>query len=222
MRILLVEDTEDLAEAIVRRVRRSGHAVDWAADGALADDILRSQRYDLVVLDITLPGRSGHDILKGLRQRGDATPVLVLTARSEIDDRVSALDLGADDYLVKPFDFRELEARCRALLRRRQGIADNASSYGNMVFDRAARQLRIDGAAVELPNREYRLLEIFLGSLGRVLSKADLAEQLFGFDDEAGPNAIELYVARLRKRLNGTPVSIRTLRGLGYVAELRP
>ncbi|HEY9548133.1 MAG TPA: response regulator, partial [Kiloniellaceae bacterium] len=200
----------------------SGHAIDWEADGALADEILRVQRYDLVVLDITLPGRSGYAILKGLRRRNDSTPVLVLTARSEVDDRVSALDLGADDYLVKPFDFREFEARCRALLRRRQGIAGNVSRYGNMVFDRSARLVTIDGAAIEFPNREYRLLEIFLGSLGRVLSKNDLAEQLFGFDDEAGPNAIELYVARLRKRLNGTPVSIRTLRGLGYVAELQP
>src|SRR3546814_8625591 len=166
MRILLVEDTEDLAEAIGRRVRRSGHASDWEADGALADEILRVQRYDLVVLDITLPGRSGHAILKGLRRRNDSTPVLVLTARSEVDDRVSALDLGADDYLVKPFDFREFEARCRALLRRRQGIAGNVSSDGNMVFDRSARLVTIDGTAIEFPNREYRLLEIFL-EIGR-------------------------------------------------------
>ncbi|HET8728014.1 MAG TPA: winged helix-turn-helix domain-containing protein, partial [Alphaproteobacteria bacterium] len=154
-------------------------------------------------------------------RRGDATPVLVLTARSEVDDRVSALDIGADDFLMKPFDFREFEARCRALLRRRQGIATGVSSYGNLVFDRSARTVTIDGAPVALPNREYRMLEIFLGSLGRVLNKGELAEQLFGFNDDVGPNAIELYVARLRKRLSGTPVSIRTLRGLGYVAELR-
>lgn len=222
MRILLVEDTEDLAEAIVRRVRRSGHAIDWETDGALAEETLRVQRYDLVILDITLPRRDGHAILDGLRRRNDSTPVLVLTARSEVDDRVSALDLGADDYLVKPFDFREFEARCRALLRRRQGIAANVTRYGNLAFDRSARLVTIDDAVIDLPNREYRMLEIFLGSLGRVLSKADLAEQLFGFDDEAGPNAIELYVARLRKRLGGTPVTIRTLRGLGYVAELKP
>src|SRR3546814_15481898 len=138
MRILLVEDTEDLAEAIVRRVRRSGHAIDWEADGTQADDILRVQRYDLVVLDITLPGRSGFDILKGLRRRSDSTPVLVLTARSEVDDRVSALDLGPDDYREKPFDFREFEARCRALLRRGQGIAGNVSRYGTQGYDRSA------------------------------------------------------------------------------------
>lgn len=224
MRILLVEDTADLADAIVRRLRRSGHAVDWEADGEAAQDLLRHQTYDLVILDIMLPGRDGFAILKGLRARGDPTPVLVLTARSEIEDRVGALDVGADDYLPKPFDFRELEARCRALLRRRQGIATSVTSYGNLTFDRAARTVTIDGVAVDLPNREYRMLEIFLGSIGRVLTKDEIASQLFGFDDEAGPNAIELYVARLRKKLRNTPVTIRTLRGLGYMAsvEARP
>src|SRR3546814_11938202 len=133
MRILLVEDTEDLAEAIVRRVRRSGHAIDWEADGALADEILRVQRYDLVVLDITLPGRSGYAILKGLRRRNDSTPVLVLPARSEVDARVSALGLGADGYLVKPLDLRWFEAPRRALLRRPQGSAGTATPYRNMV-----------------------------------------------------------------------------------------
>lgn len=220
MRILLVEDTEDLADAILRRIRKEGHAVDWERDGIAAEEVLRIQRYDLVILDITLPRLDGYAILSGMRRRNDSTPVLVLTARSEIEDRVSALDLGADDYLVKPFDFRELDARCRALLRRARGVASGVSVYGNLVFDRSARIITIDGHRVYVPKREYRMLEIFLSNLGRVLSKRELGEQLFGFDDEVGPNAIELYVARLRRRLQGTPVSIRTLRGLGYVADV--
>src|SRR5690606_12489714 len=139
MRILLVEDTEDLADAILRRIRKEGHAIDWESDGIAAVEVLRIQRYDLVILDITLPRLEGYAILSGMRQRNASTPVPVLTARSEIEDRVSALDLGADDYLVKPFDFRELDARCRALLRRARGVASGVSAYGNLVSDRSAR-----------------------------------------------------------------------------------
>lgn len=220
MRILLVEDNVDLADAIVRRMRRSGHAVDWQHDGVGAASVLRYQSFDLVVLDIGLPRLDGLSLLGDLRERGDATPVLMLTARDGIEDRVNALDVGADDYLAKPFDFREFEARCRVLLRRSRGQATAAVQVGGLVFDSAAHTVQVDGVALELPNREFRLLEILLGRLDQVVSKDEIAKGLFGFDDEAGPNAIELYIGRLRKKLgDAAPLRIITVRGVGYKAE---
>lgn len=220
MRILVVEDDADLGDAVLRRLRRDGHAVDWQRDGQRADEVLRYQRYELIVLDIGLPRRDGFSVLRALRGRGELTPVLMLTARSEIEDRVGALDVGADDYLSKPFDFREFDARCRALLRRAQGLASGVTTIGDLVFDRAAKTATLDGVSLDLPRREYRLLEIFIGNLGRTLSKDEIASQLFDFDDEAGANAIELYVGRLRRKL-GDALTIRTMRCLGYVAEAR-
>ncbi len=220
MRLLLVEDNEDLADAIVRRMRRSGHAVDWQRDGLGAASVLRYQAFDLVVLDIGLPRMDGLTVLGELRERGDATPVLMLTARDGIEDRVHALDVGADDYLAKPFDFREFEARCRVLLRRSRGQATAAIQVGTLVFDAAAHTVHVDGVALELPNREFRLLEILLGRLEQVVSKDEIAKGLFGFDDEAGPNAIELYIGRLRRKLGEHgPLRITTVRGVGYKAE---
>jgi len=218
LRILVVEDDPDLGDAIQRRLRRDGYAVDLIADGRTADEVLRYQSYEVIVLDIGLPSVDGFTILRGLRQRGDRTPVLMLTARSDIEDRVTALDVGADDYLAKPFDFRELDARCRALMRRTQGVASGVTQIGRLTFDRGAKIARLDDTQLNLPNREYRLLEIFIGNLGRVLSKDQIASQLFDFDSEAGTNAIEIYVGRLRRKV-GTALTIKTLRGLGYVAE---
>ena len=220
MRILIVEDTCDLADAIARRLRKLGHAVDTVEDGEEADELLRREHYHLVVLDLMLPGIGGKEILSRLRRRRTRTPVLVLTARSGVDDKVGLLDQGADDYLVKPFDFRELEARCRALLRRPQGMAASAVEFGNLVFDNGAKRVSVDGAAVELSAREFRLLELLLANLDRVLSKDMLLDQLFGLDDAVAPNAVELYVSRLRRKLERSAVKIRTLRGLGYVTEL--
>ncbi|QNH15677.1 DNA-binding response regulator [Xanthomonas sp. SS] len=219
MRLLLVEDNADLADAIVRRMRRSGHAVDWQSDGLGAASVLRYQSFDLVVLDIGLPGMDGLRVLAGLRERGDTTPVLMLTARDGIEDRVQALDVGADDYLGKPFDFREFEARCRVLLRRNRGNASEVVQLGGFAFDNAAHTVSLDGAPIELPNREYRLLEILIGRIGQVVGKDEIGNGLFGFDDEAGPNAIELYVGRLRKKLVGAPLRIVTVRGVGYKLE---
>lgn len=219
MRILLVEDNADLADAIVRRMRRDGHAVDWQSDGIAAASVLRYQAFDLIVLDIGLPRLNGLSLLSGLRERGDTTPVLMLTARDGIEDRVKALDVGADDYLGKPFDFREFEARCRVLLRRNQGRAAGVIQVGALAFDSAAHRVSLDGEAIEVPNREFRLLEILIGRLGQVVSKDEIAKGLFGFDDEAGPNAIELYVGRLRKRLAAAPLRIVTVRGVGYLIE---
>ncbi|KUL93472.1 chemotaxis protein CheY [Bosea sp. WAO] len=216
MRILLIEDTSDVGEAIVARFVRGGHAVDWEVDGQAAAEILDFTNYDLVILDIMLPGLDGFSILKRLRSKQSQTPVLVLTARSEVEDRVSALDLGADDYLVKPFDFRELEARARVLLRRREGNTTNVLACGDIMIDRNVRVVRIGNREVGLKRRELTLLEILAARPGKVFSKDELLDQLFGFDEAPGPNAIELYVGRLRRKLEGARAEIRTIRGLGY------
>lgn len=218
MRLLVIEDDEHLGLAVSNCLRQDGYAVDWERDGALADEILRYQSYDVIVVDIGLPGLDGISILKALRSRGDKTPVLVLTARSAVDDRIDALDLGADDYLGKPFDVREFLARCRALLRRSKGGATDRIEIGGFVFDGIAKIVKIKDTQILLPNREFRLLEILLRGMGRVLDKDQIAEQLFDFDHETGPNAIEVYVARLRKKLAGT-LEIKTVRGLGYMVE---
>lgn len=217
MRILVIEDDDDLADALVRRLRRVGHAVDWQSDGLIASGVLEYEHFDLIVLDVGLPRLSGLDILMRLRERGDKTPVLMLTARADIEDRVNALDVGADDYLGKPFDFRELEARCRALLRRPTGHVSEITRFGGLTIDGAARQVTFGEVRLDLPKREYSLLEILLRGLGRVLSKEEISRKLFAFDDEAGPNAIEVYIARLRKKLDGTPLRIETSRGAGYI-----
>lgn len=216
MRILVVEDVADVGEAIVASLERIGHTVDWERNGGEADALLRAQVYDLVVLDVMLPDMDGFAILKALRQRRKATPVLVLTARSQVEDRVSALDLGADDYLVKPFDFRELEARVRALLRRKTGSATNVIEVGGITLDQAGRAATLNGKPLDLTRRELTLLEILLARPGRIFGKDELMDQLFGFEDEPSENAVEQYIARLRRKIAGAAAEIRTLRGLGY------
>lgn len=221
MRILVIEDDEDLADAIVRRLRRIGHAVDWQHDGLSADGVLAYETFDLVILDIGLPRLSGFEVLQRLRERGSKTPVLALTARVDIEDRVHALDTGADDYLAKPFDFRELEARCRALLRRPGAQASGVQRFGELVIDSTARQVRLAGQRLDLPKREYSLLEILLARLNGTVSKQEIAYKLFAFDDDAAPNAIEVYIARLRRKLEGSPLRIETQRGVGYLLSVR-
>lgn len=216
MRIFLVEDTRDVGEAIVDRFTRGGHAVDWETDGKAAVEILAYTAYDLVILDVMLPGLDGFEVLKSVRRAENSVPVLMLTARSQVDDRVGALDLGADDYLVKPFDFRELEARARALMRRQAGDASNRLQCGDIVIDRASRAVRIGQREVTLKRRELNLLEILATRPGRVFTKEELLDQLFGFEEAPGPNAIELYIGRLRRKLEGAEAKIVTLRGLGY------
>lgn len=216
MRILLVEDTEDVADAIASHFGRAGHAVDVAATAEAARDALAVQDYDLIILDINLPDGSGFDILRELRTSRTPTPVLVLTARLAVEDRVSALDVGADDYLVKPFDLRELEARARALLRRSHGTATAVLTFGDLVLDPAALTVTAAGDELTLTRREFRLLEVLMAHAGRVLGKEEIHAKLFGFEEDAGLNAVELYVARLRRKTAGTGVAIRTLRGLGY------
>jgi two-component system response regulator TctD len=216
LRILVVEDTADIAEAVVMRLESTGHAVDWEADGRTAAELLAVQAYDLVILDLNLPGEDGLSILKGLRARRAKTPVLVITARSAVDERISALDLGADDYLTKPFDYRELEARARALLRRSAGLSDNMLRVGPLTIDRAGRVASIGEKPLNLTRRELTVLEILAARPDRIVPKEELVEQLFNFDQEPSPNAVEQFVARLRRKLADAPVEIRTLRGLGY------
>lgn len=218
MRLLLVEDNDALAEAVIERMRSEGHSIDRESDGAAAEGLLRFAQFDIVLLDINLPGRSGYEILRDMRARGDATPVMVLTARSEIDDRIVGLDAGADDYMVKPFDFRELAARCRVLARRRAGVSSNVFTAGNFRFDRAAKQAHVDGKPLDLRAREVQLLEIMLDNLGRMLTKEEVADRLYTFEETPSLNAVEQLVARLRKRLEGTSLAIKTARGLGYMA----
>jgi two-component system response regulator TctD len=221
MRILLVEDTIEVGEAIRARFERLGHTIDWDKDGGESEDLLALHDYDLVILDVMLPKADGFAILKRLRARGLAVPVLILTARSQVDDRVGALDIGADDYLVKPFDFRELEARARALLRRRQGAATNLITCGALTLDRAARTAAVAGEPLALTRRELTLLEILASRIGRVFGKDELMDQLFGLDESGSENAVEQYVARLRRKLQGAGLEIRTLRGLGYQMVVR-
>ncbi|MGR3290799.1 MAG: response regulator transcription factor [Paracoccaceae bacterium] len=216
MRFLLVEDSKNLAAAIVDRLTLDGHVVDHAPDISTAEDFVATTDFDLILLDIMLPDGDGRDFLQSHRSRQDQTPVIVLTARSEISDRVSVLDLGADDYITKPFDFSELEARCRAVLRRRSGTASNAKRIGNLTFDALAGTLHIGQKTIELRNKELRLLEVFFRAPDVIFSKPKLVDRLFSYDEEVSENAIEVYVGRLRKHLAGSSVQITTIRGAGY------
>ncbi|MDD9921789.1 MAG: response regulator transcription factor [Boseongicola sp.] len=216
MRFLLIEDNESLASAVVERLNLDGHAVDHAATLDGARDCIAAADYDLILLDIMLPDGDGRVFLEEHREAQKSTPIIVTTARSAVSDRVGLLDLGADDYITKPFDFSELEARCRAVLRRRGGVASNAVSFADAELDSTAGELRIGGEGRSLRNRELRLLEIFFASPGQVFSKSHLMDRLFSFSDEVNENAIEVYVGRIRKRLEGSTARIETVRGLGY------
>ncbi len=216
MRILLIEDNARLANAIVERLQLDGHAADHCGTLSLAQDHLRVATYDLILLDIMLPDGDGRHFLEQQRRAENATPVIVITARSAVSDRVSLLDLGADDYITKPFDFSELEARCRAVLRRQGGSAANIKRFSDILLDPHSGELEVGGRRETLRNRELRLLEVFFNAPGQVFSKTHLMDRLFSFSDEVTENAIEVYVGRLRKRLEGSQVRIQTVRGLGY------
>lgn len=221
MRYLLVEDNDKLAEAISARLMLDGHAVDRAATLSAAKDFVTSAPYDLILLDINLPDGDGRTFLKHHRDGAETTPVIVLTARSEVSDRVGVLDLGADDYIVKPFDFAELEARCRAVLRRRGGQASNVKQLGNLAFDPLAGTLSFGGNVVQLRNRELRLFEVFIGAPSQIFSKGKLVDRLFSYEQDVTENAIEVYVGRLRRNLEGSNVEILTERGLGYRLNIK-
>ncbi|WP_020180033.1 response regulator transcription factor [Methylopila sp. M107] len=219
MRILLVEDSKDQATAATSYLRRAGYAVDWAADAETAEVHLADGSHDLILLDLSLPKIDGELFLLRLRDGGSVVPVLVMSGRGRLDDKIRVLDLGADDFLTKPFDLSELEARMRALLRRPHGHATSVLCVGNLKFDVARRRVEIEGRNIQMGQREFRLLELFLSNMHRLLTKDALLNHLFSFDDEVAPNVIELYVSRLRKKLAETSIEIRTVWGEGYVAE---
>lgn len=216
MKFLLVEDNRDLANAVASRLRLDGHVIDHAASLEDATAFVETGEYDLILLDIMLPDGDGRSFLKRHRASDRDTPVIVLTARSEVSDRIGSLDLGADDYVTKPFDHAELAARCRAVLRRRAGNAQSRITLGGIVFDPLAGHLEVGGTAVTLRNRELRLLELLINAPGQVFSKQKLADRLFSYDDDVSENAIEVYVGRLRRHLEPSRLRITTLRGLGY------
>lgn len=221
MRLLLVEDTFDMAEAIMIRLDRSGIACDLAKNLDEARSLLDVQRYDVIVLDLNLPDGLGTELLKEMRSKADRTPVLVLTAEFSVDNRVSTLNSGADDYLVKPFDHRELEARIQALYRRELGDKAEELSLGDLTFNATARVVRLKETPINLTRREFSLLELLIRNRGKILSKERLFDGVFSFQDtDVSMNALELYIARLRKKLSGSAVRIETQRGLGYKLEI--
>jgi two-component system response regulator QseB len=214
MRVLLAEDDAMIGAAVRDRLRGQGFAVDWVRDGRAADAALAGDVYDLLLLDLGLPGREGLAVLKALRVRGSTLPVVILTARDAVDDRVAGLDAGADDYVVKPFDLKELEARLRAVLRRRAGSASSVIEHGRLSLDLASHELRRDGVPVPVSPREFALLHALLERPGRILSRAQLEERLYGWGEEVGSNVVEVHIHSLRRKLGAD--LIRNVRGVGY------
>lgn len=219
MRILLVEDDPELADSLTRALKAGGLTVDTLYDGVAADLALRSEDYALAVLDVGLPRMDGFEVLRQLRERRQTLPVLILTARSEVSDRVRGLNLGADDYLAKPFELSELEARVNALLRRSLMGGERQQRCGPLVYDLTDRRFMLNDAPLQLPSREHAVLENLITRPGRMLNKEQLASKVFGLDQDASPEAIEIYISRLRRKLDGSSVRIVTFRGLGYLLE---
>ncbi|HEX6795078.1 MAG TPA: response regulator transcription factor [Casimicrobiaceae bacterium] len=219
MRILVVEDDPLLAESLIRALQQQGYSVGHARRGHDADALLRAHRYDLLLLDIGLPDVDGFEVLRRLRARADAMPVLVVTAREEVDERVHGLDLGADDYLTKPFSLSELEARVRALLRRAKPTLASRIVVGSLTVDPAARRARIGAQPVDLTAREWALLDLFLARPGQALSKLTIARTVSDGASSITPNTVEVYVSRLRAKLEPAGIVIRTVRGFGYLWE---
>jgi len=214
MRLLLVEDDKMIGEAVRTGLKRQGYTVDWVQDGQAARTALRTETFDLVLLDLGLPGVDGLTLLRGLRAAGEKVPVLILTARDSVDDRIKGLDAGADDYLVKPFDLDELAARVRAVARRQAGRAEPLVEHLGVALDPATREVTLEGEPVALSQREFGLLQALLERPGQVLSRAQLEERLYGWGEEVESNAVEVHIHNLRKKLGAG--YIQNVRGVGY------
>ncbi|MBY0266530.1 MAG: response regulator transcription factor [Burkholderiales bacterium] len=219
MRILISEDDAALAEALRFALTQSGFAVDWVANGIDADEALKGADFGLLILDLGLPRLDGLEVLRRLRRRNATLPVLILSGREDPEQKVAGLDLGADDYLVKPFSLNELQARVRALLRRGHGASSPVLTYRELSFDPATRTASIHGHALPLSTHELSVLEVLIRRFGRVVSKEQLVEQIYTYDQEVSHNAIEVYVHRLRKKIGGTGLAVRTLYGRGYALD---
>ena len=222
MRITLVEDNVSLAKGITYRLEDAGHAVDTLHNGSEAEVYLKDDAADLVILDINLPGTNGLSLLSQMRQRGDMRPVILLTARADTQDRVTGLDAGADDYLIKPFEMAELEARVRALLRRRAIPQQKLHDFGALRFDPAARQLFNGEVEIDLPRREMSVFECLLAADGRTVSKHAVLDHVYGIGADVEETVVEVYVSRLRSRLKQHGITIRTRRGIGYQMSAEP
>lgn len=217
MRLLLVEDDELLGDAVKTGLTQFGYIVDWLKDGEAARAAVKTESFELIILDLGLPKLSGLSMLQSIRNDGNSTPVIILTARESVEDRVKGLDSGADDYLIKPFDLNELSARIRALVRRSQGRADSVLQYKNITLDPAAHSVFVDNVLVNVPRREFALLQKLLENSGQVLSREQLMQSIYGWEEDVDSNALEVHIHNLRKKLNAH--FIRTIRGVGYMAE---
>ena len=217
MRLLLVEDDELLGDAVKTGLTQFGYIVDWLKDGEAARAALKSESFELIILDLGLPKLSGINLLQAIRHDGNSTPVIILTARESVESRVKGLDCGADDYIIKPFDLNELSARIRALVRRSQGRADTTLQYRNVTLDPAAHSVMVDDVLINVPRREFSLLQKLLENSGHVLSREQLMQSIYGWDEDVDSNALEVHIHNLRKKLNAN--FIRTIRGVGYMAE---
>ncbi|RYF57354.1 MAG: response regulator transcription factor [Comamonadaceae bacterium] len=220
MRVLVIEDDTTLGHALEEFLTDQGYAVDWLTDGDQVEGALSAQSYELLLLDLNLPGKSGLDILRQIRAEGNQVPVLILTARDGLDDRVAGLDAGADDYVTKPFDLPELAARVRVFARRRTGQVQPLIEVGPLVFDTIGREVRVSGNRLNLSVRELSVLEMLMARVGRVVTKRQIVNSLSAWDADFSENAVEVYVYRLRKRLEGTGATIQTVRGFGYMLEV--
>ena len=217
MRLLLVEDDEILGDGLAAGLKMEGYAVDWLTNGKLADEALKMNCYELVVLDLNLPDMDGLSILRALRARKDETPVLVLTAKDTVPDRVEGLDSGADDFVIKPFELDEVCARLRALARRNEGRSTPTIEYKGLVLDPASHQVTFNGDKVELSQKEFEILSFLMGNIGRVVSRARLEESLYSWSSDIESNTVEVHIHYLRKKLD--PGIIRTVRGVGYIID---
>jgi two-component system response regulator QseB len=217
MRVLLVEDERLIADAVKVSMTRDGYHVDWVADANSAEEALITSQFDLVILDLGLPGRDGLSLLRWLRDTGRNEPVVILTAREAVENRIEGLDFGADDYMTKPFDMKELLARARAQIRRANGRSAPRLTHGGIEVDPAAHSVTHNGEVVEMSPLAFQVLVLLLERKGRVVSKDDLAESLYGWDEGAESNTVEVYVSQIRRRLTGD--LIRTIRGIGYIID---